>query len=84
MKMYLTGVQEILAKKTGVKWVKLSALSAESGETVDTMIEAEKVKDVEALKKSVLSSDELVEAFGGFEPVEVTFNMKGRVHSVEA
>jgi len=82
MKIHITAFEVITAKKSGVQWAKISGLSAETGETIEAMVEATKL-DTEAIKEAVLSPDELKEALGGFEPVQVFFDKRGRLDSVQ-
>jgi len=84
MKMHITGLEKIVAKKSGVEWLKISAVSSETGEVLETMIEAGKVPNKDDIEKAVIGKDELKEAFGAFEPVEVSFDKRGRLDSITA
>jgi hypothetical protein len=81
MNIHLTGFDIVTAKKTGTRWAKMSGVSSESGEVIEVMMEADKL-DEEAVKKAVLSKEELKEAFGAFEPIQVFFDKRGRVDSI--
>jgi len=54
MKMHITALEVINSKKD-VKWLKISALSSDTGEVIETMLEASKVANREELEKAVLS-----------------------------
>jgi len=82
MRIHLTAFDVFDAKKSGVRWAKLSGVSAETGETIEAMVEASKL-DVEAVKQAVLSPEEIKEAFGAFEAIQVFFDKRGRLDSVQ-
>lgn len=82
MRLHLTALDVFTAKKSGVQWAKLSGVSAETGETVEAMVEASKI-EVEKVKEAVLSPEELKEALGGYEPTQVFFDKRGRLDSVQ-
>jgi len=82
MRMHITGLEEITSKKTATKWLKISGVSAETGEVVEAMLETDKVPNRDDIAKAVLSKEDLKEAFSSFEPVEFSFNKRGRLDSI--
>jgi len=80
MLLHITKVEEINAKN-GKAWVKISGLAV-NGEVLETMLPKEE-QDLTKLHKASISEDELKEAFGGFEPIQVFFDKRGRVASLD-
>jgi len=83
MKLHITSLGTLKAK-SGVIWEKISGINSETGEVVEAMVESAKLPNKEAVEKAVLSTAELKEAFGAFEPVQVFFDRRGRLDSIEA
>jgi len=75
-------MDHITGKKDGKKWVILKVLAPDTGETLEKIIPSD-VADKFGLKpEHALSKEQLNEAFGGFEPVEMFFDARGRLEEI--
>jgi len=80
MKIALTGMRAITAKKTGIEYVIATGFTA-SGDTIKAFLEKDQA---EALHVLAPTKDELAHVFSMLPLINVEFNEQGRVDSVSS
>jgi len=81
MKVFPTKLDKITSKK-GDEFVLLKGITAE-GDTVEAFLSSDQAKEFKITDEHVLSSSQLKEVLGSFEPIEIFYNQRGRVESIK-
>lgn len=80
MKILVTNVEQFEGKKDGRKWTKVEGV-ANSGKVVMTLLPSEKVPV--GVANAMLTADDMIGIFGEYKTVNIEFDERGRVASIE-